>query len=138
MPYWVVLTLATGASDRSRKVVEVGGLNNRARRSEITKRVEALGAVRLEGGAVESVGAGFGGGEDGTAAALSVLGGERRDEDLKLFGGVGCGDEAVGAVNAHVAGQTIDDDGISAGSATAEGEVVDVGVVLARAVAGDS
>ena len=113
------------AADRSTKVVEVRGLNDRTGLREITEGIETLRAVGLECGAVKSVRAGFGGSEHAAAAALSVLGGEGGGEDLKLFGGVGRGNEAVGAIDAHVAGQTVDDDGIGSGPSATEREAVD-------------
>jgi len=121
------------APNRSAEVVEGGWVDDGSGSGEVAERSEGLGVVGLECTAVEFFGAGFGGGEDCSAAALAVLGGEGSGEDLKLFGGVGGGDETVGAVDAHVAGKAVDDDGVGDGTAASEREIVDVGVVLAGA-----
>ena len=102
-------------ADRSTEVVEGGWIDDRARRGEVAQRIEALGAVRFKGAPVKLLRAGFGGGQNRAAATLSVLGRKWRGQHLKLFGRVRRGHEAIGAVDAHVAGQTIDDERIGDG-----------------------
>ncbi len=82
---------------------------------------------------MKGVGAGPRIGQDGSASTLAILGGKGRGQHLDLFRRVRRGNQAVGAVDANIAGQAINDDRVRNWPSPTEGEIVDVGVVLARA-----
>ena len=66
-------------------------------RVEVVAGVEEVVAEELKGRAVEGVGAGLGGDEDGGASAGAVLGGVVEGEDVELLDGVDLGEEGHAA-----------------------------------------
>src|SRR6185437_10283077 len=93
---------------------------------------ETLRTVRLECAAMKCLGSGLGRGQNSAAAALTILCGKGSRQYLKLFSGVWCRNKTVGAINAHIAGQAINNNWIRDWPSAAQTEIVDVGIILTR------